>query len=101
VIEANDEWAKIEVASGIQLEVLRQAVSRRLDGEPGTSGGTWENRWSSGDSPDGADDTDDDRPEADGHGADGRGADGAGATDGAEATGPTAGDDETSETRAE
>lgn len=105
VVEASDEWIKVEVASGIQLEVLRQAVSRRLDGEPGTAGGTWENRWTSEDSPDGgADDADDDRPETDGpeaHDADGHLADAHGADGDGAATGPTAADDETSETRAE
>ncbi|MBO0894597.1 MAG: preprotein translocase subunit YajC [Acidimicrobiales bacterium] len=91
VVEANDEWIKVEVASGVQLEVLRQAVSRRLDGDPGTPGGTWDSRWSSGDSSDdgaeddGAEDADGERPEA----------------EGPEAAGPTAGQDETSETRAE
>lgn len=91
VVEANDEWIKIEVASGVQLEVLRQAVSRRLDGDPGTPSGTWGDRWA-GESDGGADGADSERhgagdPDADGQ--DTREADGA------------AGHDETSETQAE
>jgi preprotein translocase subunit YajC len=92
VIEANDEWIRIEVASGVQLEVLRQAVSRRLDGDPGTPSGTWGDRWAGDDGDGGADGADDDRhgagdPDADGH-------------DAPEADG-AAGHDETSETQAE
>jgi hypothetical protein len=80
------------VASGVQLEVLRQAVSRRLDGDPGMSSGTWGDRWTSGGDGDGGDVADGER-----HGGgdpDGDGQD-APATDGA------AGHDETSETQAE
>ena len=110
VVEANDEWIRIEVASGVQLEVLRQAVSRRLDGEPGAPTGTWEGRWTSDEHSDGADDdAEGERADADGPDAndedaritDARGAHGDGATDGPEGAGPTAGHDETRGTRAE
>jgi preprotein translocase subunit YajC len=90
VVEANDEWIRIEVASGVQLEVLRQAVSRRLDGDPGTPSGTWGDRWTGAEGDGAADGADDERhgdPDADGH-------------DAPEADG-VAGHDETSETQAE
>lgn len=116
VVEANDEWIKVEVASGVQLEVIRQAVSRRLDGEPNAAGGTWGEGWTSEDDADDADaddaydddavDTDDDTDEPDGHDANGHrggafGPDTNGATDGRKPAGPGAGHDESSETRAE
>jgi hypothetical protein len=107
VIEANDEWIRIEVASGVQLDVLRQAVSRRLDGDPGNPSGPWGDRWSADD---GSDDTNADDAEVDGpdaHEADahdgtvyGQDANGA-AADGPQADGQATGHDETSETRAE
>lgn len=70
VVEANDEWIKIEVASGVRLEVLRQAVSRRLDGDPGASTGTWGDRWASDTSSDGGADGADGSPDAGEPGAD-------------------------------
>jgi preprotein translocase subunit YajC len=45
VVESGGEWIKIEVASGVQLDVLRQAVSRRLDGDPGAQSSTYGDRW--------------------------------------------------------